>query len=459
MTKATLCARPRCVTGMPAAAVPPMPALMPGTMRKRTPAAASASASSPPRPNTSGSPPFSRTTRWPSRARRISRSLMRSCGVRRPPARLPTGSSRACGASARISGETSASCSTTSASARACAACSVSRPGIAGPGADQPDGALARRPVEGHASHPLACSSASVSAATSPPVSRRHAVRWSREQREAFRPFRPELGGQPRADARGETGAGAAGGDGQQQIAAADLGDAVEVAELGAVLDIDQHALRPRQRREFGGLVVGQAGDPQGAQRGQIRPPGQERAAARLRRAAPGPGPAGRRTAADARATCPAERQEPPQRGRPPAGDRDRQCRRIERDGNHRRAPIRRKTISPAIENPSQTMARREGFCSGMQDWPENSDIILLAPSRRDITLARSPAKGENTTRRRPRTTNATEIGISVSREAPASRTCRAHGMPTMPQGPAAPSGDNPRLPSVALRGPRPSPC
>ena len=58
---------------------------------------------------------------------------MRSCGVRRPPARLPTGSSRARGASARISGETSASCSTTSASARARAACRVSRPGSPGP--------------------------------------------------------------------------------------------------------------------------------------------------------------------------------------------------------------------------------------------------------------------------------------------------------------------------------------
>ena len=42
-----------------------MPALTPGTMRKRIPAAASANASLPPRPNTSGSPPFSRTTRWP----------------------------------------------------------------------------------------------------------------------------------------------------------------------------------------------------------------------------------------------------------------------------------------------------------------------------------------------------------------------------------------------------------
>ena len=65
VANATLWARPRCVVGMPAAAVPPMPALIPGTMRNGTPAAASASASSPPRPNISGSPPFSRTTRWP----------------------------------------------------------------------------------------------------------------------------------------------------------------------------------------------------------------------------------------------------------------------------------------------------------------------------------------------------------------------------------------------------------
>ena len=43
----------------------------PGTTSNGTPACPSASASSPPRPNTKGSPPFSRTTRRPRRAARI----------------------------------------------------------------------------------------------------------------------------------------------------------------------------------------------------------------------------------------------------------------------------------------------------------------------------------------------------------------------------------------------------
>jgi hypothetical protein len=42
VAKATLRPTPRWVSGMPAAAVPPMPALMPGTIRKGMPAAASA---------------------------------------------------------------------------------------------------------------------------------------------------------------------------------------------------------------------------------------------------------------------------------------------------------------------------------------------------------------------------------------------------------------------------------
>ncbi len=154
-----------------------MPALTPGMMRKRMPAAASASASSPPRPNTSGSPPFSRTTRLPSRARRIRRSLIRSCGVRRPPARLPTGSSRALEASARISGETSASCSTTSASARARAACRVSRPGSPGP-------APTSQTVPGSTVMPAIRwrAAAHRCAPLRRAPSRRHAARWSRSR-------------------------------------------------------------------------------------------------------------------------------------------------------------------------------------------------------------------------------------------------------------------------------------
>ena len=48
----------------------------PGTTSKGTPAARRASASSPPRPNTKGSPPLSRTTRFPSRPFSTRRSLI-----------------------------------------------------------------------------------------------------------------------------------------------------------------------------------------------------------------------------------------------------------------------------------------------------------------------------------------------------------------------------------------------
>ena len=53
---------PRWVTGMPAAAGTAIALETPGTTRVVTPAAAQASSSSPPRPKTNGSPPFSRTT-------------------------------------------------------------------------------------------------------------------------------------------------------------------------------------------------------------------------------------------------------------------------------------------------------------------------------------------------------------------------------------------------------------
>ena len=64
---------PRCVTGMPASAGAASADETPGTISKGTPAAASAIASSPPRPNTNGSPHFSLTTRLPRRAPRTIR--------------------------------------------------------------------------------------------------------------------------------------------------------------------------------------------------------------------------------------------------------------------------------------------------------------------------------------------------------------------------------------------------
>ena len=94
----------RCVTGMPAAAGAASAELMPGTTSHAMPWRASASTSSPPRPNRNGSPPFSRTTRRPGRGRpSTSRSLSTSC-VWLPPGRLPTSISSAPAApSARIS--------------------------------------------------------------------------------------------------------------------------------------------------------------------------------------------------------------------------------------------------------------------------------------------------------------------------------------------------------------------
>src|SRR5262249_50404032 len=80
---------PRSVAGIAAAVSPASPAVTPGMIRNGTPAALSASASSPPRPNTQGSPPLSRKTRFPARAssmRRLGMSPRPAGG--RPPALL-----------------------------------------------------------------------------------------------------------------------------------------------------------------------------------------------------------------------------------------------------------------------------------------------------------------------------------------------------------------------------------
>ena len=100
---------PRCVTGIPASAGAAMAELIPGTTSKGSPAAVSASASSPPRPNTNGSPPFNRTTLRPRRAARIRSRLMNSWLTAGRPARLPTKIRCAAGASSSASRSTSAS--------------------------------------------------------------------------------------------------------------------------------------------------------------------------------------------------------------------------------------------------------------------------------------------------------------------------------------------------------------
>ena len=79
----------RCVSGMPAYAGPAIADVTPGTISNGMPASASSSASSPPRPNTNGSPPLSRTTVRPVRACSISSSLMRCCPARALTRTLP----------------------------------------------------------------------------------------------------------------------------------------------------------------------------------------------------------------------------------------------------------------------------------------------------------------------------------------------------------------------------------
>src|SRR6516165_4071038 len=86
---------PRSVAGMPAAASAARPAVTPGMMRNGMPARASVMASSPPRPNTKGSPPLRRSTRWRARASAMRRSLMSACNGEGLPPRLPANSSRA----------------------------------------------------------------------------------------------------------------------------------------------------------------------------------------------------------------------------------------------------------------------------------------------------------------------------------------------------------------------------
>src|SRR5262245_64150503 len=65
--KASLPASLRNVRGRPTSAAQPSAAVIPGTTTTGTPASRRYSTSSPPRPNTKGSPPLSRTTRRPAR--------------------------------------------------------------------------------------------------------------------------------------------------------------------------------------------------------------------------------------------------------------------------------------------------------------------------------------------------------------------------------------------------------
>ena len=130
-------ARPRWVTGMPAAAGTPKAEVTPGTTSQGMPASASTSTSSPPRPKRNGSPPLRRTTTADSRPCSTSRRSISSWRPLPPSGvsgSLPTSISRAVGgARSRTARLTRRSCSTTSARASSSAPRRVRSPGSPGP--------------------------------------------------------------------------------------------------------------------------------------------------------------------------------------------------------------------------------------------------------------------------------------------------------------------------------------
>ena len=81
--------KPRWVTGMPAPAGMATAEVIPGTSSQGTPARFRASSSSPPRPKTKGSPPFSRTTVLPAWARAMRAAEISPWGAECFPHRLP----------------------------------------------------------------------------------------------------------------------------------------------------------------------------------------------------------------------------------------------------------------------------------------------------------------------------------------------------------------------------------
>src|ERR1019366_901698 len=148
VTKCTERATSRCVRGTCKLAAAAQAAVTPGTTVTGTPAARREASSSPPRPNTNGSPPFSRTTWAPDRASRTISALIAACCIACRPQRLPTSMRRTSGrAKSRIDGSIRASNNSTSALWIAFTARNVSRSGSPGP---QPT-SVARPSGRGHA--------------------------------------------------------------------------------------------------------------------------------------------------------------------------------------------------------------------------------------------------------------------------------------------------------------------
>ena len=106
---------PLAVNGIPAAAGAPRAEVTPGTTSKGTPADASASASSAPRANTNGSPPFRRTTQRPRRPCSTRMALISSWGTGAEPGDLPTSMTSAPFLTSGRRGAARRSCTTTSA--------------------------------------------------------------------------------------------------------------------------------------------------------------------------------------------------------------------------------------------------------------------------------------------------------------------------------------------------------
>ena len=154
------------------------------------------------------------------------------------------------------------------------------------------------------------------------------------QQGQPLGPFRTELGSQPSANPRRESRAGPSARDGQQQVAAAHLGDAVEVAQLRLVLDVDQHSRRARQRGKLGSGICRQANDPQCLQRCHFRAGWQKIAERRLRRGLKAVGVV--REEQQVPGTAATQLQKPPERRLAPAGHGHRHSRWIECNRNHK---------------------------------------------------------------------------------------------------------------------------
>jgi hypothetical protein len=83
-------------------------------------------------------------------------------------------------------------------------------------------------------------------------------------------PFRAEAMFEIAADAAGEAGGGAIGGDREEQIAAADFCDRMKVAKFGLVLDIHQDPQGARLGGESRGCLRRETGDPEDVEIGEF---------------------------------------------------------------------------------------------------------------------------------------------------------------------------------------------